>query len=403
VDLFTRADLRTLLANRQGPCVSLFMPTTRGVRFEDAKRWKNLVGQAEERLAAAGRRSSEARDLLRPARDLADDASFWRSASAGLAFFHSPQTTRSYRLPQQFAEQVVVADHFHVKPLLPLLTGDGKFYVLALSQKNVRLLQGTHHTVAEVPLEGAGVPTSLGEALGEDWVEETRTFHTVSSGGAKTGAARSSVFHGQGAEIDNPKEDLLEFAQRVDRGLHRLLHEEHAPLVLAGEQYLLPIYRQANRYPNLLPEAVEGNPDLLSAQQLHTRAWAVVQPHFERERQEKASLYRQLAGTGRTANDPAEVVSAAARGKLQFLFVALGRELWGAFDEATGKVEVHDQAAPGDEDLLNLAAVYALSHKGTVYAVEADQMPDRSLLAAIYRLPGEGERSGKRTVPLAAP
>jgi hypothetical protein len=43
---------------------------------------------------------------------------------------------------------VVVTDRFHIKPLLPLLSGDGRFYVLALSQSEVRLLQGTRYSVS---------------------------------------------------------------------------------------------------------------------------------------------------------------------------------------------------------------------------------------------------------------
>ena len=41
-------------------------------------------------------------------------------------------------------------DRFHLKPLLPLLTGDGRFYVLAVSQNAVRLLQGTRHSIHEI-------------------------------------------------------------------------------------------------------------------------------------------------------------------------------------------------------------------------------------------------------------
>jgi hypothetical protein len=394
VDRFTRENLRTLLANRQAPCVSVYMPTTRGVRLEDAKRWKNLVGDAEEHLTAQGRRRSEPRDLLRPAWELVDDVPFWQNVRAGLAYFLAPGMTHSYRLPLAFREQVVVANHFHVKPLLPLLTENNRFYVLALSQKNVRLLQGTRDTVTEVELEG--VPTSLEEARQADWVEETRTFHTVSRPGGRTGT-RAAVFHGQGAEIDNPKEGLPEFVERVDRGLHKLLHEERAPLVLAGVEYLLPIYREHNTYPHLLPQGIEGHPDRLSAQELRDRAWTIVEPHFRRERERIADLYGQLAGTGRIANDPREVVAAAWRGEIQYLFVALGREQWGTFDPASQRAEIHEQAAPGDEDLLNLAAVYALSHKRTVYAVEPDQVPDRSPLAAMFWLP-IGERGSKRTV-----
>src|SRR5207253_2352933 len=104
---------------------------------------------------------------------------------------------------------------------------------------------------------------------------------------------------------------------------------EHAPLVLAGTAYLLPIYRQANSYAHVLAEAIEGNPDRLSARELHDRAWALVQPHLRQGQEKAADLYRQLAGTGRTASDLAAVVSAAQAGQIQFLFVALASEQWG--------------------------------------------------------------------------
>jgi hypothetical protein len=96
-------------------------------------------------------------------------------------------------------------------------------------------------------------------------------------------------------------------------------------------------------------------------------------------------------------NDLAAIVVAAAQGQIQFLFVALGQERWGTFDPGTHKVEVHARAEPGDEDLVNLAAVWALSHKATVYAVAPEDVPDRAPLAAIFWLP-LGERSSKKTL-----
>jgi hypothetical protein len=39
----------------------------------------------------------------------------------------------------------------------------------------------------------------------------------------------------------------------------------------------------------------------------------------------------------------------------------------------------------GDEDLLDLAAMYTLLRRGTVYAVAPEQMPDRTPAAAILR------------------
>jgi hypothetical protein len=53
MDLFTRADLRALLAERAGPCVSLFLPGHRGGAEADPIRWRVLLHQAEQRLTGA--------------------------------------------------------------------------------------------------------------------------------------------------------------------------------------------------------------------------------------------------------------------------------------------------------------------------------------------------------------
>lgn len=95
-----------------------------------------------------------------------DDRPFWQHGSDGLAVFLARDLFRSYRLPIRFDELVAVSNRFHTKPLLPLLTGDGRFYVLALSQNDVRLFLCTKYSVSEVNLEG--VPRSLEEALRYD-------------------------------------------------------------------------------------------------------------------------------------------------------------------------------------------------------------------------------------------
>jgi len=46
---------------------------------------------------------------------------------------------------------------------------------------------------------------------------------------------------------------------------------------------------------------------------------------------------------------------------------------------------LHEEAKPGDEDLLDLAAVQTLLNGGTVYAVELEKVPDGASLAAVFR------------------
>src|SRR5205823_13311591 len=121
MDLISREDLHTLLGNRRPPCISMFMPTTRGVGHEDNKRWKNLVREVEKQLKVPGLPASEVKELLRPAQAMLEDGSFWQNVSQGLAVFISPETLRSFRLPMAVDEQVIVGERFHLRPVLPLM------------------------------------------------------------------------------------------------------------------------------------------------------------------------------------------------------------------------------------------------------------------------------------------
>ena len=382
MELLSRQELEWLTERRDKPSVSIFMATHRaGAGTEqDPIRLKNLLGGAEERLIAGGIRGPEARKLLAPAQELLEDGLFWQHQSDGLAIFASGELFRAYRLPVRFEEMVIVTDRFHIKPLLPLLSGDGRFYVLALSQKSLRLLQGTRFSVSEIELEG--VPDSLADALKFDDPERQLQFHTGTPAGP---GGRGAMFHGHGAGAREKKDNILRYFRQVDKGLQDLLPGEGLPLVLVGVDYLLPIYREANTYRYLVSAGIEGNPEALSAEELHGRAWAIVQPHFEGARREAISRYRQLAGTGLASANIDVVVPAAYHGRIDTLFVAVGRQQWGAFDRETNAIDVRDAPEPGDNDLLDSAAVQTLSHGGTVYAVELEEVPGDSPLAAIFR------------------
>jgi hypothetical protein len=78
-----------------------------------------------------------------------------------------------------------------------------------------------------------------------------------------------------------------------------------------------------------------------------------------------------------------EVVPASVSGRVDTLFVALGRQVIGRFDPENNSVQVNDEAA--GRDLLDLAAARTLQNGGTVYAVEAGAVPGEGDTAAIFR------------------
>lgn len=383
----TRSELQTLMEPQHGPCISLFLPTERaGVETQqNPLRLRHLIREAESHLLLNNLPALQVEVLLKPVQALLDYGPFWLHPDDGLAVFRSLDFFRTYWLPGSYSEQAIVTGHFYLKPLFPFLTGDGRFYLLALSHNRVRLLEGTRYSASEITLP-EGVPVSLAEALRESAYTNELQYHSSSSGAiVEKGGRRATVFHGHGVGIDDEKRELLRFFQKVDRGLHPLFADEQAPLILAGVAYLFPLYREANTYAHLLEEGVPGNPDRTSIEALHEQAWAIAAPFFLQQRKAEAARYREYVSTDRATCSLRKIIPVAYDGRIECLFLQAGQEQWGTFNPATRALHIHVPARFNDDDLLDVAATQTLLHRGLVYVVEHADMPDEGPLAAVLR------------------
>ena len=378
--------VQELIEDRGDPRVSIFLPThERGAETrQDPIRLGNRIDEAEKALAE--RKYRDASGMLEPARALLGDEDFWLHQGRGLALFISPEDTRIFRVPRDLPERTVVSDRFHIKPLLPLLTGDGRFHILAVSQSRVRLFDASRDSIRAIDLHD--VPESLRDAVGYDWEEKSLQFHAVSRGArAGAGAGPGVQFHGQGAGDDDAKREIRKYLQLVDRGLMRLLHDRSRPMVLAAVDYVAAMYREVSKYPKIVAGIVEGNPDHRSPEELRDAAWTLVEPEFQAARDAATSRYRELGGGngGHTSDDLETIVPAAFAGRIQTLFVARDVEQWGQYDPQETRLVLHGaRRAEGDDDLLDVAAAETLVRAGDIYALDAEDMPG-SAIAAILR------------------
>ena len=381
MNALSQNELKTLMEKHQGLCISIFMPTFRtGVESQQNQiRFRNLLRSAEEKLLAAGLRSQEVKELLEPAQALPGNVLFWRRQSDGLALFLCTDLFRYFCLPEAFQEFIVVADHFHISPLLPVLSGDKRFYILALSQKEVRLLEGTGQNFREIDLEA--VPKSLEEALQYDEIEKQVRFRT----GSVSGGSGLAMVSGHGGVADDTKDNLLKYFRMIDRGLHDLLKDERAPLILAGVEYLFPIYREVNTFPHLVEEGIPGNPKGASSESLYRTALKIVSPFFQKAENDAIAQYRQSSGTGLTSADIREIVSDASHGRVGVLFIAAGSRNWGVLNRESGTVELHRESEADDEDLMEIAAIQTYLNGGSVFILPPDKMPAPKEVVAVFR------------------
>jgi hypothetical protein len=385
MNIITKDDLIALSGEQNKFAVTIYLPTER--LGQDTKqnpiRFKNLLNQVEERLQGKNVRSVEIQKILQPARDLVNDYQFWQYQSDGLAVFIGQDEMKSYRLPLNFAQMVNVDTYFYLKPLMPLLSGNGDFYILAISQGKIWMLHGTRDNVDDIDL--TGVPANIQEALMWDDPEKQLQWHTQTTNPASS-TERPAMFHGHGVGTDDQKDNLLRYFQKVDESLQGLLQDRYLPLILAGVDYLLPLYRQASSYPNILEQEITGSPKVWSADYLHEKAWEIVEPLFNSQFEDDVNRYHAFSGNNTQAtNDLKEIVSGAFFGRVDTLFVATEMQQWGDFDHETNTVQILNQGEPGARDLLDFAAVHTIINGGRVYVIEPEQIPASGLAAAILR------------------
>jgi hypothetical protein len=385
--IFALDELKNLVQNSQYPCVSLYLPMEKigGDTRQNPIRFKNLIREAESRLDELGLRHAETVNLLQPVMEL-DNTDFWENQVQGLVIFTSPNLFRYYCLPISFPQLVVVGKNFHIKPLLNLINNDGKFYILALSQKNVKFYSGTRYQLHEVEVEN--MPHNLAEILLEDEFQKGVQHRIGIARGATSAAQHPGSVHGQGSpDREKHEEDILQFCYAVDSALREKLRGEKAPLILAGVEYLLPIYRQANTYPYLQETGISGNAETLKTEELNHAAWEIVAPLFQQEYQDLMAVYLQLAGeeSSKIANDIKAIIPDAYYQRIDTLFVPIKQHIWGKFDLENSTVDLHPEAEPDDEDMLDFAVIHTILNGGKVYTLEPEAMPSGVKVAAICR------------------
>ena len=375
--LFTRGNLQTLLASHPTPCISLFMPTHvhHPGTEQDPIRFKNLLKSAEsllhERYVRAG-----VQDLLEPLANLSEPW-FWRYQMHGLALFRSRGLLAIHRLPMRLPELVVVADSFHVKPLLRFLQTNQRYLVLALSQKQVSLYEGTPYTLDPVDL--ADLPTSMAETLGVEAREPFLNVRTVGKG-------RTPVFHGHGAPDAAHKDELVRFFRVIDKALWGILREEQIPLILAGVDYYLPIYREVSRYPYLGANGLSGNFDAASPDELYEKVRPLAVELLGEREDEALAAYASEDARGLTSADLATIARLSVQGRVRRLLLAEGVHVWGNLDRVSGEFRRSQaQQDTRDDDILDDLAELVLARGGDILVLPAPKMPHQAAVAALLR------------------
>jgi hypothetical protein len=367
------------------PCVSILIPTHRaGHAQEDRIRFKNALAEASEKLRQAhivfnneGMSEKEVKGFLMPAHDLLEKDDFWLHQSDGLAVFIGNNLFEHYEVPINFEPRVYIHHHYYLYPLLPLLDKNDRFFLLALSQGEVRFFEGHQYTITPVKINDL-VPANFTAAMAMEDPEKSLQMH---------GSGDAAIHHGQGIHKDQKDWQIEQFCRMVDDGLMEMLHDENAPMIVAGVDELVAVYKNISNYKDMVAAHVGGNPENDDPVLLHEKAWAKMQPFFQEKIKAQKELFDGALAKNKASASLLDIVPAAVNGKVETLFLAEGMPvIWGYHAEQDNTVKIHEKRAPQSMCLINLAAVKTYEQGGTVRIMDQIQLPASTAQAnAIFR------------------
>ena len=377
-------DMDKLIQIQDQPCISIYLPTSEsGTDIRGPFiRLKNAIRECEKQLGDRGTEPEDVSEITGSLKTLLHDKPLLSQPDQLLAIFACCNFFQYYRFPMDFTQQIVVSNQFYIKPLVPLLTLNKTFYILSLSLHQVKLYEATYLRISEKSLKNS--PKSIQDLLQYEEVQKQIQCHTMPRGKS---VGSSAIFHGHGNVADETKhkKDITQFLHVVDKGVTGLLSDERNPLILAGVDYIRAAYTKLSDYPNVLPEGIDGNPELLNQSELHQAAWDIVEPLLTKEIKTGMERYGDLSNSKRTSANIRDILPAAHQARVDTLLVDGKQCLWGLFDPETNHIQIHREPEMMDEDLLNLTVIYVLSGGGKVYMPSAQQMPEGSALASIFR------------------
>jgi hypothetical protein len=362
---------------------SFYMPThSSGVEVNeqhDKIHFKAEVQRLATLLENDNQKSAAKEILLKTTEELISNDQFWRNQAEGLAVFITDNFIRVLKLPYAPMQHSGYNKRFFLRPLLPLVMNKEYFFILLLSKKQAKIFRADQYTIS--PVEIPELPDGIEDVVHFEEKDGEGLFRTGSSG-----AGGGANFHGLGESGPDHKENIAMYMKEVDRTLHQfLLGNESAPLVLAGVEYLLSIFRKVSVYGHIWDGQIEGNVEYKDTATLHKAGLETVESYFTGTLTDAIETYGVKSDTSKVSIQPAEIIQAAHYSRVSKLFVEEGLEIWGTFDEKNNTIVMHNQRMEDDESLVDRAIVNTIGHGGEAFILPQDKMPAPSSIAAVMR------------------
>jgi hypothetical protein len=291
------------------------------------------------RVASADLTDLQINELMAPVRHLIRNKKWWASSQA-TGIFVNRGFAGFMKIPFEVKNLAVVANSFHVKPLLKWLQREKPFYLLHLNRDTATLFQGS--------------------------LSEIRPVEKFNFSKSKT----------------------IDFSlDLVERSVFRLIQRTNQPLIVSGDLQMTGVYKNLCQYKMLVSQMINEADLEPKLKDLHHECTRILGPYIEKIEDSLVKKYWSAKARGAVSSNFSEVVELALSGEVKHLFINEDLNIWGQIDYKRkgsftwGSRQMNSQ----DDDLLDDLAELVLFHRGSVTVLPSAKMPESQAASAILR------------------
>ena len=372
IEFPTKKQLADLIQCESGRCVSVLMRTHESGRetTQNPIRFKNLINDA---IGKAEGVEDNTLERLKELTVLEDDFEFWQHQRAGFALYVCDGFEQRFSLDHTPDEAAYLGQHFQIRPLASPACRTLSARILALSWESARLYESDGHQCREVTTEA--FPVSYYELVVPRDAEEQLQYSSHAKG---RGGSQVVMYHGHGEGEEKIEADRADYLSRVGELVSKSMYNSGQPLLLLATEEVAGHFTSVTDVD--VAERIDASPDGMEESVLTEKMNVAARDVATRAADElKERLGTALSG-GAGSTDLSEIITEAARGRIDTLLLGDDEPIHGRFDRDKYQVHIDDDAP---DDLVNIAVRETLIAGGDIVDISAGTIGHAA--AAIYR------------------
>jgi hypothetical protein len=385
MDLLTPKDLKNLTTEHNDFCISITMPSPNTVTADILNKttFMDLLKKAESKLRETKLSREEIAKRLKSGYDFVENDTIWHDGFNGLAVYIYNDNLTFYKLPFSIKERIEISHYYYLVDLVTGFFQNPNYNILIVDEGGVEIFIANRFSINQIEIEEPY--SSESDYYNQRFINEEEQFYHVENRGGRNSKHEGVMMHGHGNAKDDRKIRAKRYFQTIEPIITKYLQTQSLPLVIAGHDYLVSIYKDVTKYHPILATHITLNPGPLDKNDLHTKANAIIDEDQKEAYKVSKNDYCNKISTELTTVWPEEIIKAGTTGKIDTLFYNKNLELFGFTEETENKMHVVVTNNDMDEDLTNLAILLALQNDSNIFPLSEKDMPQKVPFCALLR------------------